>query len=98
MLPLNTILLEHSLYIKTEKKNSNLFLGKFSESVATVVLQLFVFFLGIFSNSLTTSPSASLASRKEPMDSLGMLAGELKALTKLSARMSGLDLVKPEQL
>lgn len=76
-------------------KSTNLFLGKFSESVATEVLQLEVFFLGIFSNSLTTSPSASLASRKDPIDSLGMLAGELKALTKLSARISGLDLVNP---
>ena len=67
----------------------------FSGVVATETLQPTVFFLGIFSNSLTTSPSANLASRKLPMDSLGILAGALKALAKLSARMSGLDLVSP---
>lgn len=60
------------------------------------VLQLDVFFLGIFSNSRTTSPSASLASRNVPIDSLGIFAGALKAFTKLSARISGLDRVKPE--
>ena len=60
------------------------------------VLQLEVFFFGIFSNSLTTSPSASLVSRKDPIDSLGIFVGELKAFTKLSARISGLDRVKPE--
>ena len=71
----------------------HLFLAIFSGVVATETLQPTVFFLGIFSNSLTTSPSANLASRKLPMDSLGILAGALKALAKLSARMSGLDLV-----
>ena len=59
--------------------NTNLFLGRFSGRVATELVQWLDFFLGIFSNSLTTSPSASLASRKAPHDSLGILAGQLKA-------------------
>ena len=74
---------------------THLFLAIFSGMVATVTLHPTVFFLGIFSNSLTTSPSASFASRKLPMDSFGILAGALKAFAKLSARMSGLDLVNP---
>jgi hypothetical protein len=60
---------------------SHLFLERFSGRVATELLQWLDFFLGIFSNSLTTSPSASLASRIAPHDSLGILAGQLKALS-----------------
>jgi hypothetical protein len=63
------------------RNKSHLFLGRFSERVATELLQWLDFFLGIFSNSLTTSPSASLASREALHDSLGILAGQLKALS-----------------
>ena len=63
------------------ENNTNLFLGRFSERVATELLKWGDFFLGIFSNSLTTSPSASLASREALHDSLGIIAGQLKALS-----------------
>ena len=61
--------------------NKNLFLCRFSGRLATELLQWLDFFFGIFSKSLTTSPSASLASRKAPHDSLGIIAGQLKPLS-----------------
>ena len=59
---------------------TDLFLGKFSGRIATEVLQLEVFFLGIFSNSWTTSPSASLDSKILLIDSFGILDGSLNAV------------------
>ena len=73
--------------------NSSVYFGL--NSVDLPLLSSFRF--GMRSNSLRTSPSASLASRWAPISSLGILAGAVKVekVVRLSVSRSGRERVSP---